>query len=738
MIKNHLVRVLLSLLLAALFIIANTMKAMPLVDQLERIAYDWRLNLTLPGGVDPRLVIVDIDEQSLATVGRWPWPRDRLATLMDRLFDQYGVAVVGFDVVFADRDAGMALTILNELAGGPLGDNRAFTDQLEQLRPSLEYDRLFAESLVNRPVVLGYYFQAGINPDDATREGKLPAPVLSVEEHGLGRIPFIEAPGYGGNLPILQEKAHTAGFFDNPMVDIDGVFRRVPVVVRHENDLYQSLALAVTRLYIGETEVEPIVFRDDRGVAGIEGVRIGGVEIPLDQHAAALVPYRGPQGSFPYVSIADVLNGTADPKVLEGAIVLVGTTAPGLQDLRSTPVQHVYSGVEVHANLVAGIIDHVVKHQPGYTIAVEFALLLLISLVMTILMTLLSALASTLTAILLAGSMLALNLYAWSGNIVIPLAPMIALIMLLFTFHMFYGFFVEARGKRQITRMFGQYVPPELVDEMSIHPDDLGVGGESREMTVLFSDVRGFTTISEGLNPQELTQLMNEMLTPMTRIIHRHRGTIDKYMGDAIMAFWGAPLNDPEHARNALLAGLEMLAVIPDLQRDFAAKGWPPIRIGVGLNTGMMNVGNMGSEFRMAYTVLGDAVNLGSRLEGLTKQYGVSIMVSEFTKAKVPDFVYRELDRVRVKGKDEPVEIFEPVGPAESVPAEEQKRIELYHQALRLFREQKWDLAEMQLVNLHNEEPERKLYEVYIDRIQHYRQSPPGDDWDGVFTHTSK
>ena len=739
MFRRHLVRIGLSLLVTLLFVAGNTFSELPLIDRMENIAYDTRLKLTLPGGIDPKVVIVDIDERSLAIEGRWPWPRNRLALLVDRLFDEYGIAVLGFDVIFGDEDTGTALEVLDQLAAGPLKDDAQFMGEFEAIRPSLEFERLFAESLKDRPVVMGYYFQSRIRPEDASTGGMLPEPLLAIDGSGLERIPFVKAHGYGGNLALLQQNAETAGFFDNPLVDEDGVYRRVPLLTTYGGQLYQSLALAVTRLYTGNEIIEPLVYFDDAGRAlGIEGIRLDNLEIPLDHRAAALVPYRGGQGSFPYVSITDVLNGTADPKVLEGAIVLVGTSAPGLQDLRSTPVQNVYSGVEVHANLVAGFLDGTVKHQPGYVMGVEFLLLLVVGILMTLALPVLSALWSAVATVAIAGSVTAFNLFAWNSDVVIPLAPTLLLILILFLLQMSYGFFVEGRGKRQITRMFGQYVPPELVDEMSINPEELGVGGESREMTVLFSDVRSFTTISEGLNPQELTQLMNEMLTPMTHIIHKHRGTIDKYMGDAIMAFWGAPLHDPDHARNALLAGLDMLAVLPQIQRDFEAKGWPPIRIGVGLNTGSMNVGNMGSEFRMAYTVLGDAVNLGSRLEGLTKQYGVSIMVSEYTKAAVPDFAYRELDVVLVKGKEEPVAIFEPIGVASEIDPSEAKYLKLYHETLKLFRAQQWDQAEMQLLNLKKAEPERKLYDVYIERIQHYREVPPGADWDGVFKHTTK
>ncbi|TDJ23763.1 MAG: adenylate/guanylate cyclase domain-containing protein, partial [Gammaproteobacteria bacterium] len=275
-------------------------------------------------------------------------------------------------------------------------------------------------------------------------------------------------------------------------------------------------------------------------------------------------------------------------------------------------------------------------------------------------------------------------------------------------------------------------------DEMAEDPTDFAIDGENREMTVLFSDVRGFTTISEGMDPKQLVELMNALLTPMTRVIHKNRGTIDKYMGDAIMSFWGAPLRDPEHARHALDAALDMMDELKIMQMEFKERGWPEVNMGIGLNTGNMNVGNMGSEFRVAYTVLGDAVNLGSRLEGLTKTYGVNIIVSETTKDSISGFTFRELDLVTVLGKNEPVAIFEPLGHENDLDERVISELTNYKRALREFRLQNWDEAEEEFSNLGQADSDRQLYQIYLDRISHFRREPPGDDWDGVFTHTTK
>lgn len=735
--RHKLLPVLLGLVLTLLFMLIPLRGLQPrILQQLSDFSYDTRLRLTMPKTVDPRIVILDIDERSLATEGHWPWPRNRLAQLVNMLFDDYKVALVGFDVVFAEHDRSSGLGELEHLAAGPLHDDQPFTKQLDQLRGTLNWDETFGHSLRGRPVVLGYYF----NNDPKSRTGQLPPPVLPVKEAGLTGIPFIRASGYGANLPVLQENARSAGFFQNQLVSQDGVFRRVPLLIKHQGNLYESLPLAVISAITGDPFIVPVTDKDKQGhVVGLSALKIGGLSIPVDDQAAALVPYRGRERSFPYVSVVDVLNHKVKSNILAGAIVLVGTTAPGLVDLRSTPVQNVYPGVEVHANLISGILDGRVKSKPSYSSGIQVAQLLAVGLLLSITLPLLSPLMATLFTVLLAAVLTSLNLYVWNHwNLVLPIADSLVLILILYLVHTAYGYLVETINKRRITHMFGQYVPPEVVDELSNKRESMGMEGESRDMTVLFSDVRGFTTISEGLKPHELTQLMNAMLTPMTRIIHQHHGTIDKYMGDAIMAFWGAPLTDNEHARHALMAAMDMVTEMPHLRERFAARGWPPIRIGVGLNTGLMNVGNMGSEFRMAYTVLGDAVNLGSRLEGLTKQYGIDIMVSEFVKQRVAGFAFRELDRVRVKGKDEPVAIFEPLGPTADLDPEVAEHLNRYHEALACFRAQNWEGADVLLQQLQREDPERALYGIYLDRIAHYQANPPGADWDGAVTFTTK
>ncbi|MGH8598849.1 MAG: adenylate/guanylate cyclase domain-containing protein, partial [Gammaproteobacteria bacterium] len=395
--------------------------------------------------------------------------------------------------------------------------------------------------------------------------------------------------------------------------------------------------------------------------------------------------------------------------------------------------------VEVHANLVSGILTGDLKQLPEYTLGAEVLLLLIFGLVMAVIAPLLSPLYATLLGAGLVFAYIGCNVLMWTlTDFVLPVASGVLMLIAMFVLNMSYGYFIETRGKRQITGLFGHYVPPSLVDEMAKRPDAYSLDAESREMSVLFSDIRDFTSISEKLNPKELSALMNQFLTPMTQVIHDRRGTIDKYMGDCIMAFWGAPLADHAHALHATQAGLEMLARVNDINKVFLTRGWPELRIGIGINSGAMSVGNMGSEFRVAYTALGDAVNLGSRLEGLTKGYGVAMLVSESTKEAVPEYAYREVDRVRVKGKEQPITIYEPLFLKETIDEKWRGELKLYREALRLYRAQDWDMAEMNFLNLQRNSRAPGLYRIYIDRVVHFRRSPPAKNWDGVYTHVSK
>ena len=742
--RRHVIPIGVSLLMTMVLLL-HSLGILPFepIQRLENFAYDVRLQWHMPNSVDARLVIVDIDERSIREQGRWPWSRNKLAKLVDVLFDKYQIDALGFDVMFSERDESSGLRQLEALAKTELSADDNFKSALNRLKPQLDYDQLFADSLKGRRVALGYTFSVenqGSKAQGDKSVGSLPPPALRSDQFKPGSIDPIQATAFVGNLPELQSQAMAAGYFSNPTVDADGIFRRAPLLQMYRGELYESLALAMAKLILRRTEIKLNYESLQSTDFTMESLKLGERRLPVDNRVAALIPYIGKQGSFAYVSATDVLQGKASTELLKKqSWVLVGSTAAGLKDLRATPMQSVYAGVEMHANLIAGIVDGGVMERPASAPAFEFLALILIGVLLAIVLPSLGPFIATLLFLGVLASVIGFDAYLWTqARLAMSLASIMLLAASLFVFNMAYGFVIERRGKRLLGGLFGQYVPRELVDEMAKDPAAYSLEGESRELTVLFSDVRGFTSISEGLDPKQLTHLMNEFLTPMTHIIHHHRGTIDKYMGDAIMAFWGAPVHDDQHARHALLAGLEMIAKLETLQGHFKAMGWPPIKVGVGLNTGEMTVGNMGSEFRLAYTVMGDAVNLGSRLEGLTKEYGVQMMVSEFTRAAAPGFVYRELDRVRVKGKDKPVAIYEPICESGQEDEAMTKELALYELALNLYRQQNWSLATRHFAELQGLYPDRYLYQVYAKRIAYLQDNPPGEAWDGSYTFTTK
>jgi adenylate cyclase len=605
-------RWLVALIIIALFLLhpLTEVGKSSFLNKLEAIAYDTRLVFTLPKQGDPQVVIVDIDEASLAREGRWPWPRDKLARLTRQLFERYQVRAVGFDVLFAEADRSSGIDVLDNLAQSDLKDDRRFADALAKRRPELDFDAQFAEALRGKPVVLGFGFT-----EQAQEKGALPAPLFRTQDLGHGRIKILAEIGYAANFAPLEQAAAGSGHVD-PVFDADNVVRRVPMVKLYRGGYYPALSLAIAREVLEAKTVVPRFGPDD----ALEAFDIGGLVIPVAEDGTALIPFRGPEKIFKYRSAADVLAGTA-PVDFTGAVVLVGTTAKGLQDLRPTPLAPDFPGVEIHANLISGMLNGDFKSVPPNANAVEALIMgaagLLFVFAIPYRRPLVNALGIALVIAIVVGS----NLWLWTKhNDAIPLAATLTMLVVLFGWNMVAGFMREKRKIRQVSAMFGEYVPPERVEQMVESGERYSMAGESRELTVLFCDVREFTALSENLTPQDLSAMMTAYLTPMTSVIHHYHGTIDKYIGDSIMAFWGAPLPNENHARDGVDAALTMQEKIPTLTKEFRNRGWPELEIGIGINSGTMNVGDMGSEFRKAYTVLGDAVNLASRLEGLTKE----------------------------------------------------------------------------------------------------------------------
>ena len=718
------------------------------IERIDSFLAGARMRLEAPV-LDPRIVIVDIDGKALTEVGRFPWSRNIQARLIEQLTDHYHVSAIGYDISFPEADTSSGYGVLEKLARNELKDVPALKARLDELRPEMDYDGLFASALAGQPVILGFNLSAD------QRKGVLPKPLITPEDLNGRELLAYSADGYEANIAKLARAAAGSGSF-SVVTDPDGIVRSAGLIQQVGDNYYPSLSLATAALHMKALAIKPFLgetvdtlSQAQRASGGYEYLSIllpGRIQrkIPVGEGMTTVVQFRGRGGpgggAFRYVSAADVLSGAAPAEVLKGAVILIGTTAPGINDLRATPVSPEYPGVEIHANIIKSILDNRFKSRPYYAFALEAAEILLVGGVLSVALAMLAPLPSILLVLLTAALTMGANYYLYSEHdLLLNVAVLIILVAFLFVFNLAWGYFFEFRKGRALVSRFGEYVAPELVAEMAENPDNYNMDGESRELTVLFVDVRGFTTISEGLSPKALREYINLYLTAMSEDIRdSHRGTLDKYIGDAVMAFWGAPVAFPDHASRAVATALLMQASAQRLNQDFIARGWPPLHIGIGLNSGLMHVGDMGSKIRRAYTVMGDAVNLGSRLEGITKVYGVGIAVGEATRAAAPEFVYRELDLVRVKGKNEPVAIYEPLGKPDAVDAATMATLGQWEQALALVRAQQWDQAEALLGRLAAAEPDRRLYALYLERIAFYRTHPPGAEWDGVTTFDTK
>ena len=680
------------------------------------------------------VVIVDIDEESLKAIGQWPWPRTTVADLITQI-TRLGAVAIGFDIIFPEPDR-MSPAIAERSFRGIDAETRAKLDTL----PS--NDEALADAIRHSRVVVGQAGAAAPEPVTAADaalqtgfavRGPDPSPYL-VTFRGLLR-----------NVPPIEQAAAGRGLFSiDP--ESDGIIRRVPIIMKAQGSLVPSLSLEMLRVVTGSSA---ILVRVDQ--AGVQAVAVPGLEIPTDRNGQFWVHFNRHDPTR-YVSAKDVLQGNVPPDRLAGKLVLIGTSAIGLLDLKTTPTDAAIPGVEVHAQILESVLSKSNLVNPNYAIGAELALAVLFGLAIIIAAPMLPAsIVIVLGGYLIAG-LIGLSLYLFvEHNLLIDFTyPLISswLIYLVLTF---VNYLREQKQRRQIRSAFGYYLSPHMVEQLARSPEKLVLGGEERRMTILFSDVRGFTTISEYYkdDPQGLTRLMNRFLTPLTNAIIDRKGTIDKYIGDAIMAFWNAPVDDAEQEANACEAALEMLSraetLNDELKHEAEVNGgvYMPLRIGIGLNTGPCVVGNMGSDFRFNYSVLGDTVNLASRLEARTKDYRIPVVIGSRTaEGAKQKFAVMEIDLIMVKGKKQPEAVFTVLGPSqvEADPRCGELR-EINAQMLGRFRSQQWDNA-LELVarcrKFANGFDLSGLYDMYEERIALYRTHPPGADWDGVYEAETK
>jgi len=751
----------------ATFLGERPMPVFDFVSKLELSTLDLRFQYRGRVQPDPRILIVDIDQQSQEALGHWPFPRIYFARLVDALRED-GARVVAFDITFSQADdtarplQDLSASLAERKKKGQ-ATNAEVQSEIDRKEKQYNYDQQFADTIQRfGSVVLGNYFLytttdlQGVSSGTLDRYANLialfPFPqvrALPSAPGDAGRIHLIDKyetlnlvpRGAEANAELLtgavaSEKGG-CGFF-NVFVDADTVVRQMPLAIpygrdadRANWDIYPSLDVQILRLYLGLTNEQTALNYGDGGVASVEfGPKL---VVHPDLVSRVLVNYHGPARTYPYVSFADAAEKKFAPGTFKDKIVLVGASATGIGDLRATPFGALdFPGVEIHANLIDNILNQQFLKRGAPEALTDIGFILVFGIPLGIWLAVVQPRWMPLSLVLLfpfAGIVYWAFLNGWLLNFIVPalftLIPNVSLVAL-------YRVLIEEQEKRKVRGAFQQYVSPEVIRRLLSDPER--VKPRKTEVTVLFSDIRGFTTISETLDAQELAGLLNGYLTEMTRIIFRNQGTLDKYIGDAVMAIWGAPFDEPEHAERCVNAALNMLARLAELQEDWRAHGKPVLEIGIGINTGIASVGNMGSTLRYGYTAMGDAVNLSSRLEGLNKEYGTRILISESTHRELTEgrFAVREIDFIRVKGKQQPVTIFEVL----SAPREGQNAKELtevFERGRNAYKGRDWRNAKAAFEEVLQRWPNDGPSRVFLARCEEYLLEEPAADWDGVY-----
>jgi adenylate cyclase len=680
------------------------------------------------------VVIVDIDEASLKAIGQWPWPRTTVADLVTRI-TRLGAVAIGFDVIFSEPDR-MSPAVAEHSFEGLDAETRAKLDAL----PS--NDEVLADAIKHSRVVVG---EAGSAVSEPRTEAEQ---ALQTGFAIVGPDPtddLVTFPGLLRNVLPIEQAAAGRGLF-SIRAERDGIIRRVPVIMEAQDTLVPALSMEMLRVV---TKTSAILVRSDN--AGVRAVAVPGLEVPTDRNGQFWVHFNKTNPAR-YVSAKDVLQGQVPADRLRGRLVLIGTSAIGLLDIKTTPVEAAMPGVEVHAQIIESVLTKTLLTNPNYAIGAELIVAVLFGLAIITVAPLLSPAVVVVLGVLLVAGLIGLSLFLFvAHNLLIDFTYPLMSSWLIYLVLAFVNYFREQKQRQQIRSAFGFYLSPHMVEQLARSPERLVLGGEERRMTILFSDVRGFTTISEHYkdDPQGLTHLMNRFLTPLTNAIIERKGTIDKYIGDAIMAFWNAPVDDAEQEANACDAALEMqaraAALNVELKREAEANSgvYMPLRVGIGLNTGPCVVGNMGSDFRFNYSVLGDTVNVASRLEARTKDYRLPLVIGSRTAERAQEkFATMEIDLIQVKGKKDPEAVFAVLGRAETQqdPRCQELRA-LNAEMLSTFRKQKWDEALVLIERcrgIANGFDLDGFYDMYSERIAAYRADPPAPDWDGVYEAETK
>ena len=706
----------------------------PVIEGVRMRLFDSYQKLWPREDDNPPVIIADIDEKSLEVIGQWPWSRTIIAELVTEL-KEMGAVVIGFDIVFAEADRMSP----SAFARGTKNLPAEIADALAEMPDN---DRILSKAFVRAPVIAG---QATSNDERYRLNGekiRQPQPARL----GGDPLPFLpQAEGLIRNVLPLEKSARGKGIFSLD-VERDGIIRRVPTLFAIDGKLYPSLPIEMLRVAARGKNYAVQAYQERGG--GISRVQTAGIWIPTDRRGRMWIKFRKWNAST-HLSISDILSRDIPPERVRGKIVIVGTSAIGLLDIKRTPLNDQIPGVDVHAQALENILAQDFLVRPLVLEAIELLSVALAVLGFVLVIPLLGPLWTLLIYGAVSVSYVATSIYLFRehGWLLDATYPVFAA-LILFSYLTFANFAREERQRRQIRHAFSHYLSPDMVDELTKDPDRLKLGGEAREMTILFSDIQGFTGLSEKYDAATLTTIINKLLTPLSNEILEGKGTIDKFMGDCIMAFWNAPLQDPNHARDACHVALKMAAAMDPinkrLQAEMEEEGheFNGVKVGIGINTGIVCVGNVGSDQRFEYSVLGDDVNLASRLEGQTRTYRIDIVIGEATAKQVPEMAHVELDLIIVKGKTKPVRIFALVGDQDIASDIRFKELKSHHDLMvASYRTQDWEVAR-QAIKAGFEAAEEfgisNLYLMYNARIEEYEAFPPGDDWDGVYRATTK
>ena len=701
------------------------------LSRLDALGYDLQL-ITYIVATNPNpsrsIAIVDVDDHSLEIEGQWPWPRNKLAELTNKL-EKNGAVVIAFDMFFSEKEPNLIDEILTKMNSNKIDTN--ILSYLKNHTSEFDDDKKFANSLDKSKSLLAITFLSR-----KQTQNELPPPLLTLSAKQARELQFYKPYGYVASIPILQTAAKNGGFI-NIFSDVDGIFRHAPLLIEYNNKVYPSLALQAVIIYLG-TSID-LITPNYSGEQVLEGIQIGRTTVPLDKNGQALIPFIGMSYTFPYYSATDILHDKIPKSSIQGKIIFIGTSATGLGDLKSTPIQSPFPGVEIQASIANGILHNNFSYRPAWTYGANLLFTLLFGIIASITFPYMGPRSLGTIIIGFPITILIANNLLWeeTGLVLSFLIP-ILLVLVSAILNIIWGYLFESRRREHIKAMFGQYVPAKHIDEMLKTQSGFALHGEDRNMTVLFADIRNFTSISENLSASQLVELLNTFFTPMTEIIFKNNGTIDKYVGDLIMAFWGAPLKDANHAQHAIESAISMQEKVKKLAPLLKEKSWSEIKIGIGISTGNMSVGDMGSQYRRNYTVLGDKVNLASRIESLTKFYGVTILTNDETQKNQSKFIFRKIDRVKVHGKNNIVELYEVLGRINALTPELQDELQQYNQALNAYFAQQWDEAYTLMRALRKKHHSTKIYKIYVDRIQKYKEQPLPADWDGSFVHHLK